>query len=146
MYTAPAEGAPTVAQSRIRVIARRGIAGDRTLDLSAKGDNPDRGREITLIESEALEAARSEFGVDLSGGRNRRNLVTQGVRLESLLDKRFKVGSVELLGIRPCHPCKYLAGLTGTDAVRVLKGRGGLRCAVLTDGEIEVGARIEPIA
>ena len=118
-----------------------GLEGDRyatrTGSFSAK---PKPGRQITLIEAEAIEALERELGLVLAPGETRRNLVTRGVALNHLVGCEFRVGEVRLRGHELCEPCGDLARMTGRP--QVLPGlvhRGGLRAEILTDGVIRVG-------
>ena len=123
-----------------RAIAGAGLEGDRY----AKGegtfsDKPGTGRQVTLIEAEALEAYTAESGEALSPAEARRNIVTRGVRLNDLVGREFMVGSVRVLGCRLCEPCTHLERLTGKGVLRGLVHRGGLRAEFLSDGVIRVG-------
>ena len=116
--------------------AHRGLVGDRYIegcgtfsDWEPKGP----GRELTLIESEVL----AEIG--LSAAEARRNIVTEGVRLNDLVGKRFRIGSVLIEGIRLCPPCAHLDKVTGKALLKPLADCGGLRADLLSDGVIRVG-------
>jgi len=97
-----------------------------------------------LIAHEDLVAAKAEFGVSMLAGEHRRNLVVSGVPLASWRGTRFRIGTVELVGMRLCAPCKYLIRTTGQAAAfDALVGRGGLRARVEQPGRIEVGDAVE---
>jgi MOSC domain-containing protein YiiM len=118
----------------------KGLEGDRYADGTGtffKPDCPDR--EITLIEIEALEALKRDYDVELSPDRARRNLLTRGVSLNHLVGRTFNVGAVTLEGLRPCEPCKHLAGLTSERVRQGLVHRGGLRARIVVGGEIRAG-------
>ena len=117
-----------------RVVAGRGVEGDRYfLGKGSFSHWRGTGRALTLVEAEALEDAGLGFAAA------RRNVVTRGVDLNSLVGRRFRIGDVECLGRRLCEPCKHLEKLEGDGLMRSLAGRGGLRADVLTDGSIAVG-------
>ena len=127
--------AVTVAEAR----AHRGLVGDRYFegcgtftDWEPKGP----GRELTLVEGEVL----AEIG--LSAAESRRNVVTEGVRLNDLVGKRFRIGEVVIEGIRLCPPCTHLDQVTGKSLLKPLAERGGLRADILSDGMIRVGDAI----
>ena len=126
---------------RVRAVPGRGLEGDRYwAGVGAFSRWPGPVREVTLIEREALDAASGEFGVALASGEHRRNLVVEGVDLSALLKRRFRVGGVEMEGLRICAPCKYLVRVTGQERIfDALVRRGGLRARILTEGEIRVG-------
>jgi MOSC domain-containing protein YiiM len=141
IYTAPAAGASVRAMTEVEAVAGRGLAGDRY----AAGEGsfsrwPGKGRDVTLISADELEAAGAEFGVDLAEGQHRRNLVVEGVPLEDLRGVPFRIGGVAFEGVRLCAPCKYLVRVTGQDRIfDALVKRGGLRASVLDSGSLRVG-------
>jgi hypothetical protein len=63
LFIAPGNGDPTESHERIEAVAGRGVRGDRHFD----GD----GSDLTLIESEALDAVVEE-GFELGPGAHRR--------------------------------------------------------------------------
>lgn len=146
IFTAPAAGAPMVALERARVVAGRGLVGDRYFDGRGYYSHvpPLTGRRLTLIEAESLEALERETGIILAPDECRRNLVTRGIRLEALIGRRFRVGAIECYGERLCPPCGYLEELTGKAGLnRAMTDRGGIRAEILLDGEISIGDLID---
>lgn len=104
---------------------------------------PDKGRAVTLIAAEALAEAEHEFGVRVSAGEHRRNLVVEGVPLDDLRGVPFQIGGIQLEGVRLCAPCKYLVRVTGQDRIfDALVRRGGLRAALLSGGTLRVGDEV----
>lgn len=128
-------------------VTETGLADDRYSmglgSFSKPVEEGDAGRHMTLIESEAIAAARREFGVDWAGGLHRRNLVTSGVALNDMINRFLKIGDVVLRGERHCPPCRHLEKLTTLEAMRSLASRGGLRTRVMKAGTIRVGDAIE---
>ena len=145
IYIAPAAGLPMETVPEARAFAGRGLEGDRyTLGIGHYSNTPGPGgRELTLIETETLEALPG-IGVKLSAAETRRNVATAGVPLNHLVGREFRVGAVRLRGTRLCEPCKYLEGLTQAGAMLALLHRGGLRSQILNDGVIRVGDTITP--
>ena len=128
---------------RVRALAGRGLEGDRyAAGIGTFSDRPGK-RDVTLIESEALEAYAREGGRKLSATEARRNLLTQGVRLNDLVGREFQVGAVRLRGLRLSEPCTHLMRLTHPETLRGLVHRGGLVAEVLCNGELAVGDRIK---
>jgi len=123
--------------SEARAVAGYGLEGDRYFGAGAETQDP--GRELTLIESESIEALKVEHGVDLAPGDARRNVVTQGVALNDLVGREFTAGEVRLRGIRLNEPCDHLAGLTDRRVLRGLAHRGGLRAQIVAGGTIRAG-------
>jgi len=123
-----------------------GLDGDRYANRSGTYSNhPGSGREVTLIEGEALEALAREYRIQLPPGSARRNIVTQGIALNHLVGKTFSLGAVVLRGMRLCEPCLHLERLTVKGAARGLIHRGGLRAEIVSGGVIHVGDAIKVI-
>lgn len=127
---------------RVQALAGRGLEGDRyQAKAGTFSKNPGK-RDVTLIESEALESYARESGKKLSAAESRRNLLTRGVRLNDLVGREFQVGAVRLLGLRLCEPCTHLARLTHPEVLPGLVHRGGLFAEILNDGELQAGDAI----
>jgi len=139
--------APMKAVTQVRAVPGRGLEGDRYFTKSGTySDRPGAGRELTLVESEALEALERDYGVKLQPGESRRNITTRGVALNHLVGREFRVGEVTVRGVRLCEPCAHLRRLVGQE--KVLPGlvhRGGLRCEILTEGVIRAGDTVQPL-
>lgn len=145
IHVAPGEGAAVVAVDEVRAVEGRGLEGDRYFVKSGKmSRRDDPGREVTLIESEALDALAKDYGVELAPGESRRNLTVRGVPLNHLVGVEFAVGRAVLRGVKLCEPCGYLEGLTH-DGVRAgLKHRGGLNAEIVSGGVIRPGDEVLP--
>ena len=132
--------------TRVKAVAGKGLEGDRYFDGTGSfSKKPGSGRQVTLIEMEAIEALESESGVKIAPAEARRNIVTRGVALNHLVGRDFKIGECRMRGIRLCEPCSYLAGLT-SEKVRVgLIHRGGLRADIVEGGIIRAGDAVEAV-
>jgi MOSC domain-containing protein YiiM len=146
IHIADAAGAPVRATETVEAIAGVGLDGDRYAAGLGHYDDARVSRDLTLVESEAIEALTREHGIELAPGETRRNITTRGIALNDLLGRRFFVGEVLCQGTRLCEPCQYLADLTGKPLLRALVHRGGLRADILDGGEIRRGdtVRLEP--
>jgi MOSC domain-containing protein YiiM len=142
IVTGPRIGEPLQPVPSVRVKAGHGIEGDRKWSADV---NADAGRDLTLIEAEALEALARDTGIVLEQHEARRQVVTRGIPLNGLVGRRFRVGELDCIGIELCEPCSHLASLTQPGVLRGLVHRGGLNAAVLTDGEISVGDEVAPL-
>jgi MOSC domain-containing protein YiiM len=117
-----------------------GIPGDRYATGQGKWSDPRwPDQELTLVEAEMAE----RVGVEASA--LRRNIVTRGIVLETLIGREFQIGGARLLGVRPCDPCRYLASLTRPGITSALKDKGGLRAKVVQGGTIAVGDPIHEL-
>jgi MOSC domain-containing protein YiiM len=138
--------APMQQISTAQAIPGRGLDGDRYAN-HAGTFTPRSGRgagyELTLIEAEVLDELPLTDGRRLEYAEARRNIVTRGIDLNSLVGQRFRIGDVECVGRRLCEPCAHLERLTHRGVLRKLIHRGGLRADILTAGSITVGAAIE---
>lgn len=143
IFVAAKAGAPCVAHHSVLATPGLGLAGDRyAAGEGTFSDTPGDGRQLTLIAAEALESVAIEHGIALTGADARRNIVTRGVDLHGLLGARFRIGSIECVGVRECPPCKTLEGYTTPGVMKALAGRGGLRADILTEGTIAVGDEV----
>ena len=119
-----------------------------SVDVSSEGVTGDRyfGRgDITLVEQEALDAFREESGIDLTHAEIRRQVLTTGVRLNDLLNKRFRVGGVEAVGVEWCEPCNHIQSLTHEGVLKGMVHRAGLRADVVQPGTISVGDEVDEV-
>lgn len=121
----------------------KGLIGDRYYNQHRDvSDKRGTGRELTLIEQEAIEAVKHEKGIDLTKGKTRRNIITQGVPLNHLVGKKFQVGEVDVLGMRLCEPCNHLGEMTEKEVLPALIHRGGLRAEIISEGIIRIGDKV----
>src|SRR3954462_6357786 len=96
IHLAQAGGAPVKEVAEARAVAGKGLEGDRYFTRSGTYSKPQRdpGTEATLIESEALEALKPDYGIELAPGASRRNIMTRGIALNDLVGREFIIGAV----------------------------------------------------
>lgn len=136
----PVKGEPTLAARELVLVPGKGIEGDRFFKkVGVHTGKLAEGREITLIEEEALDGARREHGLELSFAECRRNVLVRGVRLNDLVGRDFAVGEAVLRGVRLCEPCRHLADMTKKPVVKPLAHRGGLNAVIVRGGTIRTG-------
>jgi MOSC domain-containing protein YiiM len=146
VYIAPEPGANPRPVARARAVAGRGLEGDRNFAGAGTFHDPSKpGRDLTLIEAEAIEGLAADTGIALEPGAARRNVVTRGLSLNDLVDRRFTIGGVECVGRLLCHPCRHLERATEPGVLRGLANRGGLRADIVGDGYVEVGAPVREL-
>ena len=130
----------------IDLVAGKGIKGDRNFDRSQWP-----GQNITFIELEEINAFNQRFSQQISLSDTRRNVITEGVRLNDLVGQIFRIGDVSFKGVELCEPCSTLGALLQNDSlskkavVKAFTHKAGLRADVLSDGQISVGMQIEPV-
>src|SRR5436189_3556995 len=101
IHIAVSAGAPMNSLERIEAVAGRGLEGDRYFNsIGAYSNEPGSGREITLIELEAVEALRRDYGIELAPAQYRRNVVTRGIALNHWVGRNFSIGKVMLRATR----------------------------------------------
>lgn len=145
IYIAEKAGAAMQPLDSAKLVAGVGIEGDRYATGRGYYSNlPRADRQVTLIEMETLEALARDHGVELLPHESRRNLATRGVPLNHLVGRRFRVGTVLLLGARLNVPCKYLEQVTGKPVYAPLINRSGLNCEILEGGTIRIGDVLRP--
>lgn len=116
-----------------------GLVGDRYYVSNPESSNKSA---ITLQAIEAIDACNQQLATSLAAAAFRRNLITQGIELNSLLGKRFYVGEVLLHAWELCQPCHYLQKMLQTDLLVGMLDRGGLRAEILKGGLIRPGMSI----
>jgi MOSC domain-containing protein YiiM len=130
----PAGGHPTVEVDEVECVAGRGLRGDRFFDY-----REDYKGQVTLLSAEVFEGLCGDLKVDRATANPavmRRNLVVRGADLNALIGGEFELQGVRLLGTEECRPCYWMDQAVAPGAEAWLKGRGGLRCRILTDGRL----------
>jgi MOSC domain-containing protein YiiM len=144
IHIAPTGTAPMKSVTNAKAVAGRGLEGDRYYSkLGTYSNQAGSGRDVTLIEIEALNGLKRDYEVQLDSGQPRRNIVTRGVALNHLVEQEFRIGDVVLRGTRLCEPCAHMEKLTVKGAMRGLVHRGGLRAEIISGGSIRVGDTIQ---
>lgn len=131
-YGGPAGDSPICEVDEIECLAGRGILGDRYLD-----HKPDYKGQITFFEWETHLNLSAELGIYDKGPETyRRNVIVSGVNLNSLIGQEFVIQGVKFRGTEEAKPCYWMNEAFGPGAEEALKGRGGLRARILSDGFI----------
>ena len=126
----PPGDAPMVEVERAHCVAGKGLEGDRFF-----GWKPDYKGQVTFFALETHEWLGETLGItDRPAWVYRRNLITRGVDLNGLKGVEFEVQGVRFLGTEEAKPCYWMDTAFGPGAEAALKGRGGLRAKVLSDG------------
>lgn len=144
IYLGDVKAEPMRLVPEARAVAGEGLSGDRYFKGAGTYSDSRPDRQVTLIESEAVESAAHEYGVPIDPAETRRNLVTRGVALNHLVGREFTVGGVKLRGLRLCEPCKHLEALTRPGVRKALVHRGGLRAEILEGGVLRAGDDVAP--
>ena len=75
----------------------------------------------------------------------RRNLVTEGINLLALKERRFRIGEAVLETSGECHPCSRMEETLGVGGYNAVRGLGGITARVITGGLVRVGDCVERI-
>ncbi len=134
-------------KSKIEAIAGKGLRSDRYFrnqGLYNRKESLPEATDATLIEIEALRAAERDKDTSLDPELTRRNIVTEGVPLNHLVDRTFRVGSAVFEGIRLCEPCSYMQEFADVEgSIAALTHRGGLNANIVETGTVAAGDAIE---
>src|SRR5437763_14812678 len=109
VYLAPETEAPCEPVERARFAPGRGPEGDRKFRPDGTEPyEPGTGRDITLVEAEAIEGLAGDTGIDLSPGEARRNVVTRAIAPNDLVRKPARGADVRSGGAELRHPDRHL--------------------------------------
>jgi hypothetical protein len=127
---------PVIEQDEVECVAGHGIRGDRyfTFKENYKG-------QISFFSQDVFDAMRHELDLPAAQpAATRRNVLTSGVNLSTLVGAEFEIQGVRFVGVEECRPCYWMnKALRDERAENWLKGRGGLRARILTDGSLHRG-------
>jgi len=128
---------PIVEVAEIECVAGRGLRGDRFFDYKENYKG-----QITFFASETYDAVCRKFAVPGKPlSTFRRNVITAGVDLNELIGLEFRIQGVLFRGTEECRPCYWLDQAFAPGAAEFLKGQGGLRAEILSDGVLRANAR-----
>jgi len=123
-------GMPIEEVKELKCVAGRGIEGDRYFDYK-----PDFKGQITFFDYGVFRDLCEAFAVfDREPAVFRRNVIVEGIDLNSLIGEEFEVQGVRFSGSEEASPCYWMDEAFCPGAEEALKGRGGLRARILTDG------------
>ena len=125
--------------NNVEAVAGKGIVNDRNF----KENNSNRC-QITLIEIENINYYNQISATSFLAKDFRRNVITEGIKLNQLIGKEFFIGEVKVKAHDLCRPCKYLQeSFNQKNIIKEFLRKGGLRCEILIDGKILVGDKIK---
>ena len=125
---------------QVECVAGQGLEGDRFF-----GFKEDYKGQVTFYAAEVFAAACEHVGnAGCEPWAMRRNVMTEGVDLNTLIGREFEIGGVRFLGTEECSPCEWMDWAIGEGAKAFLRDRGGLRARILTSGTLRCGpARLD---
>jgi MOSC domain-containing protein YiiM len=120
----------------LQCVAGRGIVGDRFFD-----HQPDYCGQITFFSHEVYGILGRELGIsDKAPSVFRRNVITAGIDLNTLIGAEFQIQNVRFHGTEECRPCHWMNRAFADGAEKLLQHRGGLRAIILSDGPLRIDA------
>ena len=121
----------------VEAIAGKGIVEDRYFKKNNNISN------ITLIEKENIDIFNKNSKCSVPYEKFRRNIITEGIRLNPLVGKEIFIGSVKVKVHQLCEPCLRLQKLLGqNNFVKDMAHKSGIRCEILIGGKIAKGNKI----
>jgi MOSC domain-containing protein YiiM len=148
LHMTPRAFLPMRSFPELQLIAGRGIEGDRYLIGQETGfysHKPEEGRQVTLFEMETLEALRRDHGIELLPEEHRRNVTVEGVPLNHLVGRRFRLGESVVEATRLSTPCRHIEEILGKAVFDPLINRSGLNCKIIAGGTLRVGDAVRPL-
>jgi hypothetical protein len=123
---------PMIETSKMECVAGRGIRGDRYFDFK-----DDYKGQITFFSLEVFDELCSALQIQpCLPSLARRNVFVRGVDLNGLIGQEFELEGVRFFGTEECRPCCWMDRAFAPGAQEFLRGRGGLRARILTNGKL----------
>ena len=119
----------------VECVAGSGLKGDRFFDFK-----PDYKGQVTFFSGMVYREMCERFAVfDKPPSAFRRNVMLEGIDdLNDLIGEEFEVQGIRFSGSQESAPCFWMEQAFCAGAEAALKGRGGLRARILTDGTLTV--------
>jgi MOSC domain-containing protein YiiM len=123
---------PIIAVPEVECVAGLGLRGDRYFNREANHKG-----QITFFSLDVFDALRREMSLpEVQPQATRRNAFVRGADLNAFIGRQFELQGVRFEGVEESKPCDWMNLAIGPGAREWLKGRGGLRCRILTDGTL----------
>jgi MOSC domain-containing protein YiiM len=130
----PPGQAPMVEVPEVECVAGEGLVGDRFY-----GYKEDYKGQITFFAHEVYQRLSQQLGVaGTPPSAFRRNVITEGADLNTLIGQEFEIQGIRFLGTQECSPCYWMDQAFAPGAEAALKGNGGLRARILSSGTLRV--------
>ena len=137
----PYDGRETADEVQVR--AHKGLVGDRYFGTRH------RFAAVTFLAAESIDRLEGELGPLPDGAAPfdpalaRRNVVTRGLDVESLLHTTFTIdagsGPIPFRALTRANPCAFMNGAFADGAHQAMRGDAGIRTEPLADGVLRVG-------
>ena len=127
----PERRAPMTKITRVESKAGLGLTGDRYASAGGR-------RQVTLIQTEHLEAVSSIMGKSVLPADVRRNIAVRGINLLALKGQQFQIGAALFAYTGLCHPCSRMETILGAGGYNAMRGHGGITAQVVSGGVIAI--------
>ncbi len=134
-------GESTIYVNQAILKRNKGIINDRYYENFKK-----KYEQVTLIESEKISYFNNNIKCKFNYKDFRRNIVTVGIDLNKMMNKRIQINNVVLKIHQLCQPCRYLQNKLSVDnLVKLLINKGGVRAEIVQSGVISTFDEIKII-
>ena len=133
---------PIIEVAVLECVAGRGVRGDRYFDFK-----DDYKGQITFFSLDVFDELCAALDLhDCSPATARRNVITRGVELNEFIDNEFEIQGVRFYGTQECAPCYWMDRAFAPGTEEFLRGHGGLRAKILSDGVLRSTAVVPSAA
>ena len=134
-------GESTIYVNQAILERNKGIINDRYYKNFKK-----KYEQVTLIESEKIINFNNNIKSKFNYKDFRRNIITTGIHLNKMINKRIQINNVVLKIHQLCQPCRYLQNKLSVDnLVKLLTNNGGVRAEIVQSGIISTFDEIKII-
>lgn len=134
-------GESTIYVNQAILKRNKGIINDRYYENFKK-----KYEQVTLIESEKIIYFNNCIKSKFNYKDFRRNIITTGIDLNKMINKKIQINNVVLKIHQLCQPCRYLQNkLNVYNLVKLLKNKGGVRAEIVKSGIISTFDEIKII-
>ena len=125
-------GESTIYVNQAILKRNKGIINDRYYENFKK-----KYEQVTLIESEKISYFNNNIKSKFNYKDFRRNIITTGIDLNKMINKKIQINNVILKIHQLCQPCKYLQNKLNVDnLVKLMTNNGGVRAEIVQSGVI----------
>jgi len=126
---------PIEERKEVQCVAGKGLVDDRFFDLKENYKG-----QITFFDWAVFDELKGHYpDKEFPPSAMRRNVLVEGLDLNALIVEEFELQGIRFSGAQHCAPCYWMDQAVGPGAETFLKGRGGLRARILTDGKLTTG-------
>ena len=134
-------GESTIYVNQAILKRNKGIINDRYYENFKK-----KYEQVTLIESEKISNFNNNIKSKFNYKDFRRNIITTGIDLNKMINKKIQINNVVLKIHQLCQPCRYLQNKLNVDnLVKLLTNKGGVRAEIVQSGIISTFDEIKII-